>query len=77
MRDVLRVLWEGWKAVAAWIGHQQTRLLLWLIYFVVITPSGICARVLTDPLSLKQRAPGSRWRPRARPDLSLEQARRE
>ena len=77
MHDVLRSLWEGWKAVALRIGHFQTRVFLSLFYYVLMLPVALGVRALADPLGLKGKAGGTRWRPRDYPSLSLEQARRQ
>jgi len=77
MREVLRTLWEGWKAIAARIGHWQTRIVLSLLYFVVMCPVALCVRFFVDPLELRPRRGDSRWRPRQYPTLSMEQAGRQ
>jgi len=77
LRDSLRVLWQGWKAIALRIGHFQTRLMLSLIYFVIVGPVALVLRLVSDPLGIKQRAARTRWRARHYPTLSLDQARRQ
>ncbi len=76
MRNVLRSLWQGWKAVASRIGHWQTRLFLSFFYFVVVLPVAVGVRLLVDPLGLKVKG-AARWQPRDYSTLSLEQARRQ
>jgi len=77
VREVLRAVWEGWKAVASRIGHVQTWLILSLIYFVVMLPAAVGVRVFGDPLGLKARPGSTRWRRRDHPAPSFEQARRQ
>lgn len=77
MSDVLRYLWDGWKIIARKIGHFQTRLVLSLLYFVVLSPVAVLLRILGDPLGLRQSIDGAQWRARDFPVRSLEQARRQ
>ena len=67
-------VWRAWTAVAARIGHFQSRVILVLFYFVVGGPIALVMRLRGDPLGVK--GTGSTWteRPRA---LSLEAARRQ
>jgi len=77
MREVLRSIWHGWRAIALRIGQWQTRVILSLLYFVVIMPAAIAVRAIGDPLDLKGEGGKTRWRVRHHPTLSPEQARRQ
>jgi hypothetical protein len=69
-----RRLWEAWKVVALRIGHFQSRVIMVVLYFVVVGPIALCARLLGDPLGTKAAAPA--WTTRSR-ETSLEAARRQ
>ena len=71
---VLRRLWEAWKVVALRIGHFQSRLIMVVLYFVVVGPIALCARLLGDPLGTRVGTPA--WTTKTR-DTSLETARRQ
>ncbi len=42
----LRGLWTAWKAVAARIGHVQSRMLLVVLYFVVVGPMAVKSEMI-------------------------------
>jgi saxitoxin biosynthesis operon SxtJ-like protein len=51
-----------WMAGAAFLGHVNTRVLLTVAYYVVLTPLGFVMRLVRDPLnrSMKERG-GTNW----------------
>ena len=53
----MKNLWERWKVIAHVIGDFQARVLLSIMYLVVIGPFAIVARLVSDPLRLRQAAP--------------------
>jgi len=57
--QLLKVLWVRWKAIAHKIATFQSRVLLFVFYFLVMAPFAIGMRLASDPLQL---------RPNARPD---------
>ena len=70
-------LWEGWKSFAAEMGNYQSRILLAFFYFVVVTPFGLLARLLNDPLRIKHSAGHSFWISRSKVSTELDEARRQ
>jgi hypothetical protein len=54
-------LWEGWKSFAQYIGGFQSRILLGLFYFLVVTPFGVAVRIFGDPLHLRRGEKPSSW----------------
>ena len=77
MRDLMRVLWGGWKAVATRIGHFQTRVILSLFYYVLMLPVAVGMRLFRDPLQLNRETAGTRWTTRDHVTLSLKEATRQ
>lgn len=77
MRDALWGLWEWWKAIAVRIGHFQTRVVLSVLYYLLMSPVALGVRVFADPLGRRIGAGGTRWQGRDHPALSFEQARRQ
>ena len=64
VKQTLVGLWRWWQAVARRIADVQARILLSLLYFVLVPPFALGARLLADPLRLSRRArPG--WQSRA------------
>ncbi|MCC6765490.1 MAG: sxtJ [Deltaproteobacteria bacterium] len=41
---------RGWMAFAAVLGHVNTRMILTVLFYVVITPVGLVMRLFRDPL---------------------------
>ncbi len=67
MPVVLKPLHKVWMALAVVMGWVMTRLILLVLFFVVVTPVGLLARLLKrDLLNLKldRSAPSSYWIPR-------------
>lgn len=56
---------RAWMALAEALGFVTTRVVLALVYFLVVTPIGVCKRLTGwDPLSRRgPRGAGSYWRP--------------
>ena len=70
--------WEGWKSFGRVMGGFQSRILLGLFYFFIVTPFGVAARILGDPLHLGRSERSSNWLPRNdATDVSLDGARKQ
>ena len=50
---VLGPVQRGWMAFAAVLGHVNTRVILTVVYYVVMTPVGFIMRLFHDPLDRK------------------------
>lgn len=70
-------LWEGWKSFAVDMGNYQSRILLALFYFVVVTPFGLLARLRSGPLRIKHSIGNSFWISRSKESTELDEARRQ
>jgi hypothetical protein len=46
---------RGWMAFATVLGHVNTRILLGVFYYVVMTPIGFMMRLVRDPLNRSMR----------------------
>ena len=75
-RPWYRRLWDGWLVVARAIGNFNARLLLSLFYFLVILPLGLITGAAKDFLGIRRRPP-STWHPKADPQCTLEEGRRQ
>ena len=74
---MLGQLWSKWKNIATRIGNFQARVFFSLFYFIIVTPFGLAVRYLSDPLRIKQHGASTFWHPKALPDPTLEEARRQ
>jgi hypothetical protein len=53
---------RGWMAMAAFLGHVNTRVILTLMYYVVVTPIAFVLRIVRDPLNRSWKNPeASTW----------------
>jgi len=68
--------WQKWLAMGAAIGRFNSRVILTLVYIVIVTPLGLCARVARDPLGLRGKG-ASTWTTRAPDDGTIENAQRQ
>ena len=75
-QSVPRRLWARWKMVAEKIGVFQSRVLLVVLYFVLVTPFALVVRLAKDPLRLRRRE-GSYWIPRRGAAPDIEWAKRQ
>ncbi|MEA3336578.1 MAG: hypothetical protein U9R25_11755 [Chloroflexota bacterium] len=72
---MIRNLWARWLVLARKIGDFQSRVLLTLFYFLIITPFGLAVRVFGDPLHLRHDSQQtSEWLPRETADIDLDAA---
>lgn len=81
MKDFFRKLWAGWKRIAHKIGRFQTKVIITLFYFLVLSPFGGLLRLFGwDPLDSKgfsSTTTGSNWKPVAREELTPDDLRRQ
>lgn len=70
--------WEGWKSFARSMGGFQSRLLMGLFYFFIVTPFGVALRIFGDPLHLRRTKGSSNWIPRNDPaNIGLDEVRKQ
>ena len=73
-----RAFHTGWMRFAVLLGHVNSRILLTLVYYLVVTPYGVVTRLVgRDPLRRRGRAGGgSHWVERKRTRQAREQFER-
>jgi predicted CDP-diglyceride synthetase/phosphatidate cytidylyltransferase len=76
MLVLLKRIWEWWKRVALVIGVFQTKLILTLFYFAILSLFAVPARLFSDPLLIKK-GRSSWWFPRTGQKDGLEDVRRQ
>jgi hypothetical protein len=75
--NLIKKLWEKWKAFGHKVGNFQARLILTIFYFVVISPFAAVVKFLSKPLRLKM-LHSSNWLPNQAGDEGiLVRARRQ
>ena len=73
--NILRRIWEWWKAVGQAIGDFIGRIVLSIFYFTVFMPFGIAVRLFADKLDTKPEAE-SVWKQRALYEIAMNDLRR-
>ncbi len=71
----VRRFFKRWKEFGVKLGNYQSRLFLTYLYFVVVSPFGICMRLFGDPLRLKTQTDKSAWVEREKIDTNLQSVR--
>ncbi|MFH1374249.1 MAG: hypothetical protein ABII79_10675 [bacterium] len=77
---ILRKVWSKWKKIALTVARFQTKLLLTLFYFLVLSPLGGLFRLFGwDPLQAQSRClkKASNWKPTDGRQPDLEKLRRQ
>lgn len=67
MKQILTLLWQRWKAVAHRIATLQSRVLLFLFYYLVLAPFALGLKLLSDPLEIRPATAGG-WLKRRQVD---------
>jgi hypothetical protein len=75
---MIRRFWERWKSFAREMGGFQSRILLGLFYFIIVTPFGVAVRAFGDRLLLRTTGRSSNWIPRNdATNVSVDDARKQ
>jgi hypothetical protein len=61
---LLRTAWAKWKAFGHKVAMFQSRVMLFVFYFLILGPFALLMRALSDPLELRA---GKGWLERAAP----------
>ncbi len=74
---MLRELWNRWLTLAKKIGNFQSRVILTVFYFLIVTPFGLLVRIFSDPLHSKSGPGQTGWLPRETYDVDLAAVRKQ
>jgi len=70
-------LWLKWKEFSRRTGSFQSRVLLSLFFFLVVTPFALAIKLMGDPLRIKHSEEGSFWLSKDEASKDLEEFRRQ
>jgi hypothetical protein len=73
----LGAVWNAWKAFGKFMGDIVGRIFLMLFYLTVALPFGIGARLLSDPLDVKDKDKKPEWIKRESLEATMEVAQRQ
>lgn len=71
---IFRRFAKAFKAYGRWLGNQQARILLMIVYATLVAPFGIAVRLFSDPLHIKSRP--TRWLDHEQEPVDVNWARR-
>lgn len=71
---MLGQIWNRLRSVLKAVGDFQARLILAVVYFVIVVPTGFVMKFFSDPLRL---AGGPAWSKKHLPEQSIEAARQQ
>lgn len=80
MKSVLKRIWEWWKPIGLAIGRFQTKVIISIFYFLIISPFGLIMRLFGwDPLRVRKSKvkAGTNWQDVKQPEPDLESLRRQ
>jgi len=60
-KNILNKLWQSWGNFSMRMGNFQSRIVLSLFFFTVISPFALAVKMFSDPLSIKCRNNTSHW----------------
>lgn len=78
MTQKLQIVWQNIERRSKKIADVQAKILLTVLYFVFVAPTGLVARLSDDALRLRRpRRTATHWQPKAAGDHTLAQAQRQ
>lgn len=77
LKNSLKNLWQSWKSFSKRMGSFQSRIILSLFFFIVVSPFALGVKVFSDPLRMKHRSSESHWLIKKEMPFDLEQFRRQ
>lgn len=77
MKNSLEHFWQLWKRAGQAVGDFIARAVLSVFYFTIFVPFALGARMLGDPLSVKEHDRPNCWMERETCDRSIDDARRQ
>ncbi len=73
MNSILRIAWARWRIIAHINGDYVARFITNLFYFSIMVPFALGAKLFSDPLDLRKKAPS--WKERKPVGASIPEAR--
>ena len=78
MKKILSLVWRGWKKFAHGLGIVNTKILLTLTYFLILSVISVIGRLFgADLLDRRMKPKPSYWHKREPADNSIEAGRRQ
>jgi len=75
--NIFSNLWQRWKNFSKRMGIFQSKLILSLFFFIVVSPFALAVKIFSDPLRIKHKSSKSHWLSKREIKATLEQYRRQ
>ena len=76
-RNLLKKLWARWQGLWNRVGSFQSRIVLSLLFFILVSPFALGVKAFSDPLRIRHQSNESHWLPRMKSEVDLEQFKRQ
>ena len=76
-KNFFRKLWTSWKNFSKRMGSFQSRILLSLFFFLLVSPFALAMKILSDPLKIKEKSTKSYWLQKTERKLDIEEFKRQ
>ena len=76
-KKLLKKLWRSWGNFSKRMGNFQSRIILSLLFFILVSPFALAVKIFSDPLRIKYRSNESHWLPKMKTEVGQEQFRRQ
>jgi hypothetical protein len=77
VRNPVKKLWSAWQKYFSRVGAFQSRIVVTIIFFILVTPFALGIKISSDPLRLKHQSKDTHWLPKVSSRTDLEQSRRQ
>lgn len=76
-KNFLQGLWQSWRDFSIRMGSFQSRIILSLFFFTIVSPFALAVKTFSDPLKIRYRGNESHWLPKMRSETNLERFKRQ
>lgn len=76
-RNLLKKVWQSWGNFSKRMGNFQSRIVLSLFFFILVSPIALAVKMFSDPLRVKHQSNESHWLPKMKTKVDLEQSRKQ
>lgn len=77
LQGPIKRIWQSWKNFSKRTGTFQSKVILSLFFFLLVTPFALATKIFSDPLGLKPRGEKSHWIQKKETPSNFEHFRRQ
>jgi len=76
-KNPIKKLWHTWNNFSKRMGSFQSRIILSLFFFILVSPFALAVKMFSDPLNIKHQTTKSHWLPKEEIPTDLERYKRQ